>query len=202
MRYKFAIGLLAGLLLGLLIFFAFRGFKKDISTENQQNDYYILQNQISRMNKLVVAEQDFSMLQKTTTTGTILGAKVSENKIFAFTKTNAQVSYDLSKMKISVDSVGKKLIIEELPPAQIRITPQVEITSVDDSFLNRVDGEQIKNITENAKKTAIAKVDQNQLRTLGRDQLMKNLDQIFVLAKVLHYQIVDETHSIAPALLQ
>lgn len=202
MRYKFIIGLLAGLLLGLLIFFAFRGIKKDVSTENQQNDYYILQNQISRMNKMVVAEQDFSMLQKTTTTGTFLGAKVSENKIFAFTRTNAQVTYDLSKMKISVDSVGKRLVIEELPAAQIRITPQVEITSVDDSFLNRIDGEQIKKITENAKKTAVSKVDQNHLRTMGHDQLMKNLDQIFVLAKVLHYKIVDNTHSISPALLQ
>lgn len=200
MKSRFILGLLAGLMLGLVVFFALRACKTDVAKEDQKNDYYILQNQISRMNKMVVAEQDFSMLQKTTTTGTILGAKVSENKIFAFTKTNAQVSYDLSKMKLEVDSVGKKLIIRELPPAQIRITPQVEITSVDDSFLNRVDGEQIKKITENAKRTAVSKVDQNKLRTLGHEQLRRNLDQIFVLAKVLNYEVVDETKSLSPAL--
>jgi hypothetical protein len=38
-------------------------------------------------------------------------------------------------MKIEVDSINKKLVITELPDADIRITPSVEIQSLDDSFL-------------------------------------------------------------------
>ena len=74
----------------------------------------------------------------------ILGKEVSSNSIITFTKTNAQVSYDLNKMKIEVDSVNKKLMITALPDADIRITPSVEIQSVDDSFFNRISEKDIK----------------------------------------------------------
>jgi hypothetical protein len=73
--------------------------------------------------------------------------KVSSNSIITYTKTNAQVSYDLNKMKIKVDSINKKLVITELPDADIRITPSVEIQSLDDSFFNRISEKDIKNVT-------------------------------------------------------
>ena len=96
-------------------------------------------------------------------------------------------------MKLEVDSINKKLIIKELPDADIRITPSVEIQSLDDSFINRISEKDIKNVTQKAKETAIKSVNQNQLRTEGRKQLMENLDNIFVLAKALNYTIEDQT---------
>lgn len=138
-------------------------------------------------------EQDFSTLQKTSVKYEILGQKVSNNNIMAYTTTKAQVSYDLNKMKMDVDSVNKKLIIRELPEAEIKIIPSVEIQSIDDSFFNRVTDEDIKNVTKKAKDNAINKVDQNHLRSEGRKQLIENLNSIFVLAKALNYTIEDET---------
>ena len=96
-------------------------------------------------------------------------------------------------MKIEVDSINKKLIINELPDANIRITPSVEIQSMDDSFFNRISGKDIKNVTQKAKETAIKSIDQNKLRNEGRKQLMENLNNIFVLAKALNYTIEDQT---------
>ncbi len=188
---------MVGVIATLLLFFAINSlFKKD--KEKTQNDVYILTNQIKKMNKMVVAEQDFSSMQKTKMTSEILGGMIPpmEKEIITYTKTNAQVSYDLNKMKIEVDSVNKKLIIEELPPADIKITPSVEIQSMDDSFFNRIDEKDIKKITESAKANAVKTVDQNKLRTLGRQQLSQNLNQIFVLAKALNYEIEDKTGEI------
>lgn len=186
------ISFVAGILLATLLFFSvkscFSTGKKEVST-----DYYVLTNQIQKMNKMVVMEQNTSAMQKTSFDYTVLGQKVSGNQIITFTKTNAQVSYDLSKMKIEVDSVNKKLIIKELPDADIRITPNVEIQSMDDSFLNRISQEDIKKVTSKSKENAIKSIDQNRLRSEGREQLMQNLDQIFVLAKALHYTIDDQT---------
>lgn len=145
---------------------------------------------------MVVLEQDFSTMQKTKIAHEFLGTQVSENSVVTFTKTNAQVSYDLNKMKLKVDSVNRRLIIEELPAADIRILPSVEIQTMDDSFFNRIKEDQIKKITQNAKNQAIKTVDQNKLRTEGRTQLMTNLNNIFVLAKALNYTIVDETKSL------
>ncbi len=188
-------GIIIGSAAMLVLFLLFRRFSSVVE-EKTQNDYYILTNQITKMNKMVVMEQDFSTMQKTKVAFEILGSQVSENEIMAFTKTNAQVSYDLNKMVLDVDSVNRKLIIKELPSADIRITPSVEIQSIDDSFFNRIDDLQIKKITKSAKDDAYRRVDQNKLRGEGRKQLMENLNSIFVLAKALDYDIVDETRTI------
>ena len=165
----------------------------NLSKKTEQSDYYILTNQISKMNKMVVIEQNTSSMQKTKMGYEILGKEVSSNSIITYTKTNAQVSYDLNKMKIKVDSVNKKLIITDLPDADIRITPSVEIQSMDDSFINRISEKDIKNVTQKAKDAAMKSVNQNELRTEGRKQLMENLNNIFVLAKALNYSIEDQT---------
>lgn len=188
-------GILIGAAAMLIIFLMFRRCTKVVE-EKTRNDYYILKNQITKMNKMVVMEQDFSTMQKTKVAFEVFGRKMSENEIMAFTKTNAQVSYNLNKLVMEVDSVNRKLIIKEIPPADIRITPIVEIQSMDDSFFNRIDDVQIKKVTKAAKDDAYKRVDQNRLRSEGRKQLMDNLNSIFVLAKALDYTIEDETRTL------
>lgn len=188
-------GLFIGIVLMLLLFWA---VKKCSSPDEPsvRNDYYILKNQITRMNKMVVVEQDFSTLQKTKLAYEIFGKQVSENEILTLTQTNAQVTYDLNKMVLEVDSVNRKLIIQELPSPEIRITPSVEIQSMDDSFLNRIKEDQIKKVTASAKADAQKRVNRAQLQQQGREQLMQNLNTIFVLAKALDYTIEDNTKMI------
>lgn len=192
---KQIIGFLLGVILTLLLIFFFKNFRKDEANTN----YYILTNQISKMNKMVVLEEDFSNLQKTKITSKLLGLDVlpvSEKEIIIFTKVKAQVSYDLHKMKLEVDSTDKKLIIKKLPAAEIKIFTDAEISSLDDSFFDRFTEDDFKRITNNSKKIAEKSIDKNKLRNEGKKQLMKNLNEIFVLAKALHYEIVDETQTL------
>lgn len=183
---------MAGIVVMLLLFWSLKSCWNP-SKKTETSDYYILTNQISKMNKMVVLEQNSSAMQKTKMGYEVFGKEVSSNSIITYTKTTAQVSYDLNKMKIKVDSIGKKLIITDLPDADVRITPSVEIQSLDDSFLNRISEKDIKNVTQKAKETAMKSVNENQLRTEGRKQLMENLNNIFVLAKALNYTIEDQT---------
>ncbi|MDQ0476314.1 hypothetical protein QF004_000823 [Chryseobacterium sp. MDT2-18] len=189
---------IAGAVVMLLLFFLWNSLTKK-AEDKVQNDYYIITNQIRKLNKLVVLEQDFSSMQKTKITSQMLGSSLlpsSEKQIITFTKTNAQVTYDLSKMKIKVDSINKKLIITELPNAEIRIIPSVEIQSLDDAFFNRFTSKDFQKITKSAKDNAYKTVNQNRLRDEGKKQLLKDLDQIFVLAKALNYKIEDQTGQI------
>ncbi|WP_026315648.1 DUF4230 domain-containing protein [Riemerella columbina] len=197
---KYIIGFLVGVVVMLILFFAWRGTTQKAQDE-VTSDYYLIQNQISKMNKMVVVEQDFSSLQRTSIKSELLGSSylpVAEKKIITFTKTNAQVSYDLHQMKIQVDSINKKLIIKELPEPKIRIIPSVEIQSIDDSFFDRFDEKDLKKITKNAKDEAYKKVNQQQLKAQGEKQLIQNLEEIFVLAKALNYTIEDDTHTFIP----
>ena len=186
---------LGGAALMMLLFLVWNAFTEKID-DKVQNDYYIITNQIRKMNKMVVMEQDFSSMQKTKITSQILGSSLfpaAEKELITFTKTNAQVSYDLNKMKIEVDSINKKLIIQELPTADIRIIPSVEIQSMDDSFFDRFSDKDFQKVTKSAKENAYKTVNQNRLRAEGRKQLSENLEQIFVLAKALNYTIEDKT---------
>ena len=191
---KQIVGFSLGVIITLLAVYFFRNVGKD----DANTDYYILTNQITKMNKMVVLEQDFSNMQKTKITNKLLGLDalpVSEKEIVIFTKAKAQVSYDLHKMKIEVDSANKKLIIKELPNADIKIFTDAEITSLDDSFFDRFSEEDFKRITNNARKNAEKTVDQTKLRNEGRKQLLQNLNDIFVLAKALKYEVVDDTNT-------
>ncbi|MGN7864058.1 DUF4230 domain-containing protein [Chryseobacterium sp.] len=194
-NYKTILSFVAGAGVMVLLFFGLKSCL-NLGNKTEKSDYYILTNQISKMNKMVVMEQNTSSMQKTKMGYEVFGKEISSNSIITYTKTNAQVSYDLNKMKIEVDSINKKLVITELPDADIRITPSVEIQSLDDSFVNRISEKDIKNVTEKAKETALKSIDQNQLRSEGRKQLMENLDNIFVLAKALNYTIEDKTGKI------
>ena len=191
---KQIIGFSLGVIITLLMVYFFKNFGKD----EANTDYYILTNQISKMNKMVVLEQDFSSMQKTKITSKLLGLDVlpsSQKELVIFTKAKAQVSYDLHKMKLEVDSANKKLIIKKLPNADIKIFTDAEISSLDDSFFDRFTQEDFKRITTNAKKNAEKTVDQNKLRNEGRKQLLQNLNDIFVLAKALKYEVVDDTNT-------
>lgn len=181
----------------LFVFLLWNALTK--KTEDKvQNDFYIITNQIRKMNKMVVMEQDFSSMQKTKITSQLLGGMLPnmEKELITFTKTNVQVSYDLNKMKLEVDSANKKLIIKELPNADIKITPSVEIQSMDDSFLDRFNQKDLQKVTKSAKDNAYKTVNQQRLRAEGRKQLLENLNSIFVLAKALNYKIEDQTGQI------
>ena len=191
---KQIVGFTLGVIITLLMVYFFKNFGKD----EANTDYYILTNQISKMNKMVVLEQDFSSMQKTKITSKLLGLDVlpsSQKELVIFTKAKAQVSYDLHQMKLEVDSANKKLIIKKLPNADIKIFTDAEISSLDDSFFDRFTQEDFKRITTNAKKNAEKTVDQNKLRNEGRKQLLQNLNDIFVLAKALKYEVVDDTNT-------
>ena len=191
---KQIIGFSLGVIITLLMVYFFKNFGKD----EANTDYYILTNQISKMNKMVVLEQDFSSMQKTKITSKLLGLDVlpsSQKELVIFTKAKAQVSYDLHQMKLEVDSANKKLIIKKLPNADIKIFTDAEITSLDDSFFDRFSEEDFKRITNNARKNAEKTVDQTKLRNEGRKQLLQNLNDIFVLAKALKYEVVDDTNT-------
>jgi hypothetical protein len=188
------IGFCIGAIAILLVFFSIKNIVGWGSVEKSNS--YIIANQIAKMNKMVVVEQDFSAMRKTKVSYHFLGNTLSENNIVTYTKTNVQVSFYLSKMKIDIDSTHKKLVIKSLPEPIVKVNPNLEIQSMDDSFFNRINEEQIKKVTAEAKDIAVKSVNENQLKTESKKQLMENLNQIFVLAKALNYQIVDETQSL------
>ncbi|MYY28408.1 DUF4230 domain-containing protein [Elizabethkingia anophelis] len=187
------IGILIGILSTLLVVSVWRGCKEK-KAEAINQDYYLITNQISIMNKMVVLEQNFSSFQTHKSAAFKFGGyDILPKEMVLYTTAKAQVTYDLKQMKIDVDTINKKLVITELPRAEIKIYPDVKIHFMDDYAMNRFDQKSINGIMESAKQNMVKSVDQKKLEQEGHQQLVHNLNDIFVLAKALNYKIEDKT---------
>ncbi|HIC8756373.1 DUF4230 domain-containing protein [Elizabethkingia anophelis] len=187
------IGILIGILSTLLVVSVWRGCKEK-KAEAINQDYYLITNQISKMNKMVVLEQNFSSFQTHKSAAFKFGDyDILPKEMVLYTTAKAQVTYDLKQMKIDVDTINKKLVITELPRAEIKIYPDVKIHFMDDYAMNRFDQKSINGIMESAKQNMVKSVDQKKLEQEGHQQLVHNLNDIFVLAKALNYKIEDKT---------
>lgn len=187
------IGILIGILSTLLVVSVWRGCKEK-KAEAINQDYYLISNQISKMNKMVVLEQNFSSFQTHKSAAfKFRGYDILPKEMVLYTTAKAQVTYDLQQMKIDVDTINKKLVITELPRAEIKIYPDVKIHFMDDYAMNRFDQKSINGIMESAKQNMVKSVDKKKLEQEGHEQLVKNINDIFVLAKALNYKIEDKT---------
>ena len=162
---------LFGAFFSFLLAYFYINFNKKEETEAINKDYYILNNQINKVNKMIVLEQNFSSFQT--------------HKSSAFRLGN-----------IDVDSIQKKLIVKELPSPEVKIFPEVKIHFMDDYAVNRFSKTDLNNILESAKRNMRKNINQEKLKSDAKKQLLSNLDELFVLARFLDYKIEDETQQL------
>ena len=185
-----------GIILTVFLFLSWRSCNKKEDAALINQDYYLITNQIQKMNKMVVLEQDFSSFQThKSSAASIAGYDILPREMVLYTTAKAQVTYDLKKMKIDVDTVNKRLILQEIPQPEIKIFPDVKIHFMDDYAVNRFTQKDINGVMESAKKNMAKSVNQANLKKQSEKQLKDNLNDIFVLAKALHYSIVDKTNT-------
>ena len=188
---------LFGAFFSFLLAYFYINFNKKEETEAINKDYYILNNQINKVNKMIVLEQNFSSFQTHKSSAFRLGnIDVFPKEMVLYSTAKAQVSYDLKKMKIEVDSIQKKLIVKELPSPEVKIFPEVKIHFIDDYAVNRFSKTDLNNILELAKRNMRKNINQEKLKFDAKKQLLSNLDEIFVLARFLDYKIEDETQQL------
>lgn len=199
-KYTGLLSFIFGIILTVFIFLTWRSCHKKDEAAVINQDYYLITNQIQKMNKMVVLEQDFSSFQThKSAAAKVAGFEILPREMVLYTTAKAQVSYDLKRMKIDVDTVNKKVIINELPQPEIKIYPDVKIHFMDDYAINRFNQNDINGIMESAKKNMAKSVNQDKLKQESKKQLKENLNDIFVLAKALHYSVEDKTNTFPSA---
>lgn len=189
---KYKILLLGGIffLLGLILMW----FVMKPSKEKTSEDSQIINMEIKRLNKMIVVEQNFSEFK--TKKYERFNAKYFDflNKdIILYITAKAQVTYDMKKMNLDVDSVNKKIIIKEIPEAEISVYPEVKIYDMKEGFLNDFSKTELNEVMESGKQEIRTKVNNSNLKQIAREQLIANLKDLFVVAKLYKWQVVDET---------
>src|SRR5690606_19042387 len=116
---RFLLGSISTAVIGLLIFLFFN--KKE---QREELNYHtaLLQQQVQQVGKLIVTEGNFSQVTSyKNTRRNYLNLFPANKKALVIVNAKVTVSYDLRKIRTSIDEANKVLTIHEIPEAEVNI---------------------------------------------------------------------------------
>lgn len=190
MRYlKYALILVLGIFIGIY----WSKLKED---QYKKEDLKVMLHQIEKMSKLVVAKGTFSEIYN------YADSKQYFYELFTFHKkaivtvnAKVEVGYDLSLLEIEIDTVGKRIILHNIPPEEIVISPEVHYFDLQQSTFNSFSKKELNNIhsksIEKIRETAAV----SQLKSEARNRLLAELSKLYQLSSIYKWQVVDKTNT-------
>ena len=165
------------------------------SKDNKTTASHTIAYGIQRLNKLVVAEQNYSNITTSHSRNSFMDLDFvgTKSKIILKVDIRAQASYDLSKMQVEIDSVNEIIHIKRIPELQIDTFPDVEFLDIDQGIFNQFTEEDINAIKSRAIKNVQKIMDTTDLRQQAHEQLLQNLEEIYLLAHIYGWKIQDDT---------
>lgn len=180
-------------MIGVLVtFFGVKFFQQ----ENTHEDARVIAYQINKMNKLVVAEQSLSEIYTHSSKKGIPGLDyfyTSDKKVTLLVNAKVQASYDLSKMEVELDSVNKKILIQSIPPVDLKVYPDVDFFDMDQSMFNKFEKNELNEIKKKGIAKVESKIDRDKLKTEAHQQLIQNLSDIYQIASIYGWEVEDKT---------
>src|SRR5690554_337381 len=135
--YKFLLGVITAAVSALLIFYF---FSKSEEKKEIKHNTALLQQQIQQVGKLIVTEGNFSQVTSyKNTRRNYLNLFPANKKALVIVNAKVTVSYDLRKIRTSIDEENKILTIDEIPQAEINIYPDIEYYDVTQDYFNKFD---------------------------------------------------------------
>ncbi len=185
--FTFIIGIIVGVVLTLWYL------------ERQKNNEIHIQSntireQIKQLNKMVVVEADFNEVYSYNDSDKYLFDLLQFDKnIILLVHAKAQISYDLNRMKIELDSVHKLIKIKEIPQEQVEIFPEIQYYDMKQSSLNQFTKDDLNEINNKAVEQIKEHINLSQLRLKAKKQLLNNLQNLYIISKVYGWRI-DDNH--------
>lgn len=174
------------------MYFILNQFKSDEST----NESHIIAYEIQKMNKMIVAEQMFSDVYSHKNSVYVPGFKdyfSFDKKVLFLVNAKVQATYDLKKLEIEVDEETQTITINSVPDVELEVYPDVSIYDMDQSRFNTFEKDELNKIKERAVEHIKKTIDKEKLQKEAHTQLIENLGELYKLAKVYDWKIVDKT---------
>lgn len=173
-----------------LTFLVMRNYKQQNATEASSTIAYGIQ----RLNKMVVAEQNYANFYSHKSSNSYLGNLVSFDKnLLLKVDLRVQASYDLSAIKIKIDSANQKIIINKIPDLKLETFPDVDFFEMKQSKLNQFSKDELNAIKKRAVLAVEKEIDYSELKKQAEEQLFENLEDIYLLAKIYGWEVENNT---------
>lgn len=180
-------------LLGILVTYLFIENRKN-SSENTIESVAIINEKIEKLNKLVVEEDTYAEIYTYKNAKNFLGKWLTfDKKLILLTKAKVQASYDMRKMDVRLDTIKHIIYIQKTPDLKVEIFSDIDFHDMEQSNFNKFESQEINQIKKKAVAQIEKKIDKVSLEKRAKEQLIRNLSEIYLLAKLYGWKIEDNT---------
>ncbi len=187
-------------LLGMLATYFLLQSRKGAAEATQSK---LISYEIKKLNKMIVLEEVYtyqqafegSVLPKSWIEEYAILKNLDHKRVVLLAKGTSQVSYDMKKMNIEVDEPNQKLLIKSLPEPIYQLFTEVNYQNLETGAINKIGAEELNEYKAYVENKIKEQVDRKDLEKKAHQQLIENLSDIFVLAKALNWEIIDETEA-------
>ncbi|CAM1348807.1 DUF4230 domain-containing protein [Tenacibaculum insulae] len=183
---------LAIFLLGFLIA---KFWYEKTAKKHEQEEIKVVLNGVKNLNKLVVSEGNFSEMYSFSDSKKYLYDYLSfEKKAILSVNAKVEVGYDLSKLEIQIDSIGKQIIINKIPEASVLISPEIKYFDLQQSQFNTFSKAELNKLNVKAIEKIKSTITVSTLKTSAKTRLFEELSKIYQLSKIYNWKVVDNTN--------
>ena len=163
---------------------------------HKQEEIQVVVTSIKNLSKLVVSKGTFSEVYNYSDSKKYFYDYLSfDKKAIVTVNATVEVGYDLSKLEIQIDSVGKKIYINKIPKEEVVISPDIKYFDLQQSQFNTFSKYDLNKIN----KTSIEKIKETievaDLKEKAKIRLLEELSKIYQLSAVYNWQVIDNTNS-------
>ncbi|SHM95357.1 DUF4230 domain-containing protein [Polaribacter sp. KT 15] len=188
MRFlKYALVFLLGFILAKL------WYKKENSTVKKE-EVQVVVNSIKNLSKLVVSKGVFSEVYNYSDSKKYFYNYLSFDKKAIVTVTaSVEVGYDLSKLELQIDSIGKTIYINKIPKEEVNISPDIKYFDLQQSSFNSFSKSDLNKINKNSILKIEETIELTALKQKAKERLLEELSKIYQLTAIYNWQVVDNT---------
>lgn len=167
----------------------------DKKEENhEKEEIQVVLKGVQNLSKLVVSEGNFSEMYSFSETKKYLYDYLSfEKKAILAVNAKVEVGYDLSKLEIQVDSIGKQIIINKIPKEEIVISPDIKYFDLQQSQFNTFNKEELNKLNRKAIEKIQTTITVSKLEKEAKLRLFEELSKIYQLSKIYNWKVVNNT---------
>lgn len=178
------------IIIGVVVFFAYQFFTRSSNSSTLEYNSALIEKQLKNVSKLVVTEGHYSQVMTYKDQKNYFMDLVSfEKKALMVVNADVTVSYDLSQIKYDINETTKTITINNIPEAELKISPDVHFYSIDESYFNPFGTADYNKITKKVKAEIAKKMEKSKLKTNAENRLISELSKILILTNTMGWTL-------------
>jgi len=185
---RFLLGIVTTLALVLVVYVFMNRTDEKEQTEVHSS---MIQEQIKNVGKLVVVEGHFSqVVDYKNSRQNFLRFFPANKKAIVIVNAKVTIGYDLRNLQTQIDPDTKTVTLYQVPDEEVNIYPEIEYYDITQDYFNQFQAEDYNKIKNHVHKIIQEKVDQSDLKYRARENLISELQKIYILTNSMGWTLV------------